>query len=304
MRLSAAFLGLGLAACAATSAAAQDDGQWELPSPEALDALADRFPEQDWYPEGYFDLRIAAEDEFREVEAANTAEARALYGPPQPGESLNLGDCSNDDLGTDWSKDAFHAQLVNLSVDVAKFRFRLENSGFPSNLVEAALLDYERWRIADILVQESGRDPAEVDFAAEFGVRDYDPDSYALQALLDRLNAARTGDLAELPEVILADGCGGEGFPVIVRTAPGNGQVWMISAFAFRVCTRRVENPWDKFACRWNEIETGTETTSLGGRYVYEIRWPDGTSRRGTREVRGEYRESGATTVTFRRTGS
>ena len=106
------------------------------------------------------------------------------------------------------------------------------------------------------------------------------------------------------PEVILADGCGGEGFPVIVRTAPGNGQVWMISAFAFRVCTRRVENPWDKFACRWNEIETGTETTSLGGRYVYEIRWPDGTSRRGTREVRGEYRESGATTVTFRRTGS
>lgn len=277
----------------------EDAGGIVIPTAQSLEAVAAQIPQHEWYPQGYRDLRIAALDSFLATEEAQNAEPYDYSTYNQ----VNIGDCGADDLGFDDDSDDLQVSLSYLATDMAKFRFRFQKAGYPDALLDPAMLAYERHRIAEILVYASGRYPSEVDMAAEFGI-EAPEGSYPLGTLLDTLNAARTGENADLPEAIMADGCGGEYFPVVIRTAPGGGQVWVMSAFAFRVCTRRNPDPWDKFACRWNEIETGAATTDLGGRYVYEVVWPDGTSRRGTREIRGEYREKGATTVTFRRTGS
>lgn len=305
--LTLAALALATALPAPLLAQDTDDALTEITG-EGLDAIAARIPERDWYPEGYHDIRVAAEADYLAAEEARIAQFVATTGEPVSAyygdwDQVNLGDCDSDDLGEAPEDDPSYMALVYLAKDMAQFRFRLEREGYPADLLDTALEAYERWRLADIAIDASGRDPSTVDYAQEFGVTGYDPDNYALGVLLDTLNAARTGEYADLPEAIMADGCGGEGFPVIVRTAPGGGQVWVMSAFAFRVCSRREDDPWDKMACRWNEVETGSPA-ALGGRYVYEVRWPDGTTRRGTREIRGDYMESGATTVTFRKTGS
>lgn len=312
MRLTAKLLGLGLVALAAqlpAAAAANEESEMSLPSAQALDAVAAQIPEQEWYPEGYYDVRVAFAADFPEAERMRVANYIAHFGGTAqdyygegPFDQINLGDCDVEDLALEGD-DPLLEGYVWIARDMTYFGNALERGGFPASIYQPILLAYERRRLAELLVQKSGRDESTVDFASEFGIPDYDADTVALTELLDRLNAARTGEHANLPEVIMADGCGGESPPVILRTAPGNGQVWLISTFAFRVCTRRNPDPWDKFACRWNEVETGAEN-SLAGRYVYEVVWPDGTSRRGTREIRGDVMTWEPRTVTFRKTGS
>jgi hypothetical protein len=308
MRRILTIAGLSLAGLAPLPAGAQESEPLGVPTAEALNEVAAQIPEQAWYPPGYHDIRVAAADDYAAAEAARIANFIATTGEPESAyfgsyAQVNLGDCGGEDYGLSGEDNPAFESYVFLANDMAQFRDRLERAGYPASILDPALLAYERWRIAEILVDESGRDASEVDFAEEYGVANHNSDTYALKVLMTELNAARTGANAALPEVIMADGCGGEGPPVIVRTAPGNAQVWMISAFAFRVCTRRQSDPWDKFACRWNEVETGAES-SLNGRYVYEVSWPDGTSRRGTREIRGDYATFEPTTVTFRKSGS
>ena len=91
---------------------------------------------------------------------------------------------------------------------------------------------------------------------------------------------------------------GGQQPTVRVTTVPAAAEVWLISAFAFNVCTRRQPDPWNHLACRWQEVETG-RARSLDGRYIYHIRWPDGAERKGVRDI-----GQGDGTVTFRKTGS
>lgn len=304
------MLGFVAAALTAAPLKAQDGNVLTISSPEELEEIAAGIPEQEWYPEGYYDIRVALAADYVEAERARlanfielTGQTPAEYFGEEPSDQVNIGDCFVEDIGEGAEGEATYLDFVYIAQDITQFRDTLEQAGFPEEIIGPALLSYERRRLAEAIVRVSGRDPAEVDFATEFGIAHYDSDNYALGELLDALNAARMGEHADLPEVIMADGCGGDTPPVILRTSPGNGQVWIVSAFAFRVCTRRLSDPWDKFACRWNEVETGTES-GLGGRYVYEVVWPDGTSRRGTREIRGEHISDEPAIITFRKTGS
>ena len=70
----------------------------------------------------------------------------------------------------------------------------------------------------------------------------------------------------------------------------------MISRFRFQVCRAREIDPWDIEECPWNEIETD-RVQQLSGRFRYQIRWTDGTERRGMRVI-----DNG--THTFRKDGS
>ena len=305
---------IALASLFAAPLAAQVDPAHEtaeltITSAEQLDEVAARIPEQDWYPEGYYDIRIAFAADYPEAERARIAAYVTNFGlTPEsyygegPIDSVNLGDCDVEDFG-DAPYDSIESDFLFIAKDMTYFSAALDRVGWPAEIYGPILLDYERNRLAEAVARASGRDMAEIDFEAEFGIAGFDPDTNTLSEMMDRLNAARVGEHSDLPEVVLADGCGGESPPVILRTAPGNGQVWIISAFAFRVCTRKLENPWDKFECRWNEVETGAES-GLGGRYVYEVIWPDGTSRRGTREIRGDVMTWEPRTITFRKTGS
>lgn len=85
----------------------------------------------------------------------------------------------------------------------------------------------------------------------------------------------------------------------VFQTSPPSGEVLMVSAFAFKICQRKNADPWDRFKCRWNEIETGVPKP-LSGRFVYQVKWPDGTVRKGTREFAPA--DDGA--VTFTKVGS
>jgi hypothetical protein len=67
-------------------------------------------------------------------------------------------------------------------------------------------------------------------------------------------------------------------------TSPPNAEIWLVSAFAFRVCQRKVPDPWDRLGCRWTEIQTGANKP-LSGRFIYQVRWPDGTVRKGARDI-------------------
>ena len=52
-----------------------------------------------------------------------------------------------------------------------------------------------------------------------------------------------------------------------------------------------------------DEWETGVARTKPYGRFVYQVKWPDGVVRKGTREIVPDIEEQ-AVTVTFRKTGS
>lgn len=278
-----------------------------------LKRLEAAVPGQSWYPPGYYDARIAAEAELAESPA------------------------SKGDLTNDWNDgrgriydvrgcggyaivpaDADKATLRygDTALEIARIRRDLMTVGYPAAVFAEPLAVYER----RLVEQATARSEKEVLMRLGIGPEEiYDPlanpDPPPLadeaepgaepdEALAAAIEANRRRLAPKLPAVVAEGGCGdAPPAPVIVRTEPPGANVMLISAFAFKVCTRKLANPWDRFACRWTEVETG-KPTEIRGRSVYQIRWPDGTERRGTREFDLNYNSGDPTTETFRKTGS
>ncbi|WP_260580651.1 hypothetical protein [Sphingopyxis sp. PET50] len=277
------------------------------PDAATLKAIESKVPPQSWYPEGYYDVRIAAE--------AQVAES------PRPKKDLifDWGDGSGKrydivDCGAEYYTDAADYEPAMLryaqdAVDISRIRSELEQLGYPLAVYAEPLAALERARVEaaarlsdrDVRIMASLEMPGEDEpFPDEGGDFEHSPESVFIEAV----EAARKRLAPKLPMVVSEGGCGaGEGAPVIVRTSPPGGEVLLANAFAFKVCTRKKADPWDRFACKWNEIETGVEKP-LSGRYVYQVKWPDGTVRKGTREIIAGPDGDPASTVTFRKTGS
>lgn len=263
----------------------------------AMRAIEATVPHQDWYPTGYYDIRIAAEAEVAEI-AAQPAAVR----PATPGGDFNLIACDAQKIDPRAS-DPLLQRYGYVALETSRLRGQISRLGYPASAAAEPLLAFERDRIAVADGGDGTRDPYE--------------------ALAEALNAARPGTGA-LPEVFAFAECtpppmaapspapvprrGAAAFRaprapgVTFVTQPPAGEVLLINAFAFKVCTRRQANPWDRFACQWNEVETGI-AKPLSGRFVYQVRWPDGTVRKGTRELLSG-QSGAAATVTFRKTGS
>lgn len=265
----------------------------------AMRAIESAVPQQDWYPEGYYDIRIAAE-----AETAERAAQPAVDRPATPGGDFNLIACDAQKVDPGVS-DPLLQRYGYAALETARLRAQLGRLGYSAAVAAGPLLAFERDRIA----------------VADGGDRSGDP----YEALAEAINAARA-DASDLPEIFAFAECSPPptaaprpaparpARPAITtarpRRAPGvtfvtqppAGELLMINAFAFKVCTRKQPDPWDRFQCRWNEIETGVGRP-LSGRYVYQVRWPDGTVRKGTREIHSGS-DGEATTVTFRKTGS
>ena len=60
MRMMTAILALAAMGTIAVPVSANEDDSMALPTAEQLDAIAERIPDQEWYPDGYYDIRIAA----------------------------------------------------------------------------------------------------------------------------------------------------------------------------------------------------------------------------------------------------
>lgn len=277
-----------------------------------LKAIEKKVPPQSWYPEGYYDLRIAAEGQVADFPRDNLT---MDWGDSQP-PYYDVIDCNAESVVPE-DDDPVATRYGSVALEVARLRGEFQRLKYPIAVYAEPLLDFEKAKI-----EEAGNAPewgemtdeeaeAEAAAAAEEAAMaavadaagEYPKDAYAL--LAEAVEANRLRLAPKLPKVLADGGCGaGEGSAVIVRTSPPQGEVLMINAFAFKVCTRKKPDPWDRFACKWNEIETGVENR-LSGRYVYQVKWPDGSIRKGTREIVPNFDdEETPATVIFKKTGS
>jgi hypothetical protein len=371
-RIATIGLALALSFPAHASDASSSDGR-------ELRAAARSVKSQPWYPDGYYDVRIAAEVQAKE-------ELRR--------EDVLVGDCGDgarcydlrNPLPLRINGDETDLVLVrygNIALDVARLRQEMQLIGYPKRAYAKPLAAYERQlvdaadasaapppafetdalrQLAEAVEENRARrasklprliaaDPPAPDGAKEtpagqsvIAVRATGPSAgqYPAGKRLrgdDRL-VLRAGDVLVLlgtqgtrtlrgPGVFRADGPvtapgaattsllsgrlirrartgavrGGNTGPVVVATSPAGGEVLLISAFAFKLCTLKKLDSWDRFACRWNEVETGVGQ-HLSGRYVYQVKWPDGVVRKGTREIVPDYDGDDSLNVTFRKTGS
>lgn len=275
-----------------------------------LKAIEAKVPPQGWYPDGYYDIRIAAEGQIADFPRDTLT---MDWGDGQP-PYYDVIDCNAEYVSLDET-DPLTARYGGVALEVARLRAEFERMKYPVAVYAEPLLAFEKAMIEDAKAAPepmSEADIAAADAAMEADVSDaaaepadgggFENDPYYRLAQAVEANRARLAP--KLPKVVADGGCGaGEGNPVIVRTSPPQGEVLMINAFAFKVCTRKKPDPWDRFACKWNEIETGVDQT-LSGRYVYQVKWPDGTVRKGTREIVPSYDDEPKVTVTFKKTGS
>lgn len=286
------------------------------PVPDAadMDALEATIPPQKWYPTGYYDIRIAAESQVAEFPRP------ADKLSPAPDAPYDVIDCDAEKVGFD-ADDPLMLRYGTTALETARLRSELERLGYPATTTAAPLLAFEKARIDGV---DQTADPPRK-FYADLAA--------AIEA--NRLRIAPTR-----ARIIAVGNCGGAASakpsttatkppstakPVPRRSAvrpspppppppppppqgvtfstlPVAGEVLLINAFAFKVCMRKQPNPWDRFACKWNEVETGV-VRPLAGRFVYQVRWPDGTIRKGTREIMSGL-SGAAAMVTFRKTGS
>lgn len=300
-----------------------------------LKAIETKVPPQSWYPDGYYDLRIAAEGQMADFPRDNLTMDWGDGEPP----SYDVIDCNAEYVSLD-DTDPFTARYGGVALEVARLRAEFERLKYPRAVFAEPLLAFEKAKIeeakaapdpmseeeinaayaageaaaeaagetVDGAVSEADAAAAEAASAAADAAADsdasFDLSSDPYHALAQAVEANRQRLAPKLPKVLADGGCGaGEGSAIIVKTVPPQGEVLLINAFAFKVCTRKKPDPWDRFACKWTEIETGIEK-QLSGRYVYQVKWPDGTVRKGTRDIVPNYDDETAATVTFKKTGS
>lgn len=277
-----------------------------------LKTLEAAVPPQDWYPPGYYDLRIAAQAEV--AETPTDIEGSYEYWGEDQGKRFDL-DCSADFIET-ADADALTMRYGNVALGVARRHNDLVRVGYPAAVWTEPLLAYERTLLAEATAR------TDVEVLMDLGIAsdaDYDRAFAEEQARAERgeapmieaeppviaLGAAIEANRARLaPKLprVTAEGCGGDAAPapVIFKTVPPGGTVQVISSFAFKVCTRRLPDPWNPTTCRWNEVETGVPT-EVRGRITYQIRWPDGSIRRGARNLDMNYNDETPTVATLRK---
>ena len=299
------WLLFGLLAGAMAPAEAQ-----QLQTPAQLAAIAAKIPRQDWYPPGYYEARLGAEAYVAEYPRPLD---KILYPSPNgKGEVYDITDEEKQGcvLHPDYYDDLDPETQIwgELALEVARLRAEMARLGYPEAVYAGPLAAYEREQI------EGPAEPAATTAAEAPPIAD--PDAEALGAtaeygyldlgLTQDLNAQRRKLAPKKPPVvasmtICADGR--EDVRPTFRTSPDGGEIWMIDAFAFNVCLRRHRDPWDRTACRWNEIETGAAYPYVG-RFVYQVIWPDGATKRGTRHISDQPGAKTAPVITFRKTGS
>lgn len=266
---------------------------------DSAPASAAPVPDQAWYPPGYLELRqIAAVH----VETIPRDRAWVLidWGDGS-GLSYGVVDC---EIGQDLpdGMDYDEVQLAALALDIARMRSELRELDYRQDVYDGPLLDYERAALADIEVRrtERLRDPENHPIYPQYRY-DAEPNFELLGELARDMESRRRRLQPEKWRIDGQNGCGSGYGPFTIELVPGNGRLWLINAFAFRVCERKVPNPWDHQACGWTEYVTGDDTMATG-RYMYEVRWPGGAVQRGARLLQPDMSDyENGEVVVFRR---
>lgn len=253
----------------------------------ALAQEASDIPNQSWYPEGYRDLKAAAASQHE----AFPPGSGAIEDWDNPGKSsYDVIDCSFGYYDVPAEMEEKERNLAALSIEVSRLRTQLRLIGYPAQIYEQPLLDFERGEVQAIIGAPADADPD------AHSTRQWE----SLATLAAGMERRRAKLSPELPRIYSEGGCGAAESEFAIRMIPANGELWLINAFAFRVCERRVANPWDHRACRgWTQFLEGNSTFAAG-RYMFESRWGT-TVQRGARLLEGDPGEEDVTQITFRR---
>lgn len=262
---------------------------------QAVAQPAQEIADQEWYPEGYLDLKNAAA---RQIETFPThGFLNKAYVPPAFEVMFDTG----EDVARDLDEHA--AQLSALALNVARLRSRLAEVGYNTEVYDQPLLNYERGALNDFeMTRTAGTEwpswgviPSVI--REDLSVIDWD----LLINLAGEMEARRKRLNPDKPQFGWSPGWTGAGEDEFtIRLSPSTGELWLVNAFAFHVCERKVADPWDHRACGWTQYQEG-DSTVASGRYMYEARWPDGTVKRGARVLQGDPEEEGGEVIAFRR---
>ena len=94
-----------------------------------------------------------------------------------------------------------------------------------------------------------------------------------------------SGKLFGLPTFVDDESCGTYAFSVLrtpyrLLTEPPGADVFVIPRFSFRVCEKRLSDPYARGACAaWVKVPQGS-ATKVSGIYHYSVEWPDGARER------------------------
>jgi hypothetical protein len=242
-------------------------------------------------PASYADLKRAAE---MSAEPIATPPGKLLFaGDPETDDApyFDVVDCNEEfasvDLG-DVPADIRSREL--LARRVVRLKQVLAHIGLRPKVFAAPLQLYEQRMIA-FLDGESGQPPDVSAMPYPPEPQDFtDPagrNHLELWQLARQIEANRQRLQPDAPRIAAEGGCGaGEG-DFRIRTQPEAGRVWLITRFAFNLCRARRIDPWNRDRChRWTEVAADM-AVPLSGSYMYQARWPDGGSGRGSRSFDG-----------------
>ena len=262
----------------------------------------DPIPDQAWYPADYHDMRVAAAHQLEDFPRDDRYVLMEGWDD-RDAKTYDVIDCN---LAYDlyWEEDTYQRQIGSLALDIARMRSEFAKLGYAREVYDQPLLDYERAALERFTAQRPDRlaNPQKYRFRGEGGedygedvqMQDWDQLGDLARALDDnrvRLNPAK-------PQIVSEGGCGAGETEFEIKLVPASGRLWLVNAFAFRVCERKVPDPWDHQACAWTQYVAG-DTTFAAGRYMFEARWGSNVQR-GAKLLQG-IADGEVTEITFRR---
>ena len=242
-------------------------------------AAAAQYPRQGFYPDAYYDAKLAA---------AVTSEGPGHDVRQEPAEYLNGGEATFDVVTclpfaqTRYSSDP-EETFDQLAIMAVQLERSFIASGYSREVYFQPLLSFERRMIQ--LIERTPLRPADADqdylqsneFQQLEAATRETHDSFAQQA--ETLRAQLQPDQ---PRIIASGECGEGEDEYYVRTDPPGGRIWMLAPHSFKKCELRTRTPYNRAACRWPEIHPDAPA-NLSGRLYYQVQWPDGRMTTGER---------------------
>lgn len=228
--------------------------------------------------EHWFD---AHPDQFSNRSYASTSVGASTYGyspknavakkqtNPDIQFSGNLIIFEPDPAETENAPDA-QEEMLRLAQTMGILRTQLQAGGYAKSIYEPQVEHFEDKAVKAI---SAGRpNPINNDRAMRQLVEDIDRSRLKADANLPSLRYRPVAFAAYVR-------------PVILRSKPQGGAVWIITDLRFEVCRQEVPDPYNLNACRqWREADA-SNPMYLAGTYDFQVRWQGGRSARGQRTI-------------------
>jgi hypothetical protein len=161
-------------------------------------------------------------------------------------------------------------ELLRLAQTTGLLRAQLTAWGYPESIYEGVVADFEARSVEQLAA--GGPNPIYSDTA--------------MADLIGRIDAMRAANDPRLPSIDYVMQANATFVrPVILRSVPPGGRVWVITQLRFDVCKRTTSNPYDTAGCpQWREADP-RNPMYLAGTYAFQVVWVDGRNVRGQRTI-------------------